>query len=67
VATGGDAAEHDAILLRSADSASVLVEPGIFLGVAECKLAFDKRWHNVRLEHSVERGFDYERIEITFL
>jgi hypothetical protein len=58
VAAGGDAAEHDAILLRSADSASVLVEPGIFLGVTECKLAFDKRWHNVRLEHSVERGFD---------
>lgn len=67
MAVGGDAAEHDAILLRSADTASLLVEPGIFIGTTECKLSFDKRWHKVRLERSVEGGFDYERIEISFI
>jgi hypothetical protein len=67
VATGTDGAEHDAILLRGADSDSVLVEPGLFAGAAECELSFDKRWHRVRLEHSTERGFDYERVEIAFV
>lgn len=56
----------DAILLRSPDSAAVLVEPGIFAAATECMLSFDKRWHKARLARSTERGYDYERIEVHF-
>jgi hypothetical protein len=58
---------HDAILLRNADDASLLVEPGLFVGSSECMLSFDKRWHKARLERSIETGFDYERVAITFV
>ena len=28
-------------------------------------IAFDKRWQPVKLERSLEKGYDYERVAIT--
>jgi len=67
VARSADA-YHDCIVLRGEDeSISLLLEPGAFPGAMECTLSFDKRWHPVRLEHSMQRGYDYEQVAIRVL
>ena len=47
--------------------ATLLLEPGVFSGGTECLLSNDKKWHKARLERSIEHGFDYERVETTFV
>lgn len=57
-------AYYDAILLRDADTARVLVEPGVFTGPRECMLSFERVWHPARLERVLEQGYDFELIEV---
>jgi hypothetical protein len=66
VAGSGDI-YHDAILLRGADGERILLEPGVFTGAQECMLSYQRVWHRVRLEASLEQGYDYELVRITAL
>ena len=58
---------HDAILVRTATDACVLLERGTFTGEMECMISFDRRWHAAKLLRVIEAGYDYERIEISLL
>ncbi|MCC6534441.1 MAG: hypothetical protein IT531_17960 [Burkholderiales bacterium] len=58
---------HDAILLRGEGAPSLLLDQGAFAGPIECMISFEKRWRRARLEGVLERGYDYERVEITLL
>jgi len=63
---GGGNAFHDAILLRH-EGTALLLDPGVFGGAPlECMLSFDRRWHAAQLERTVERGLDYERVDLSF-
>ena len=59
--------EHDAILLHHGESMSLILEPGIFTGEAGCMIAFEKAWQAVKLERSLERGCDYERVAVSLV
>lgn len=58
---------HDAILLRSEGTPSVLLERGAFTGELDCMISFEKRWHAAKMLRIVESGYDYERVEISLL
>ena len=60
----GDA-YHDAILLRGGAAHALILEPGLFAGALDCMIAFDQRWQPVKLERSLEKGYDYERVAVT--
>jgi len=57
---------HDAVLLRADTPPTLLVDQGIFVAPGEAHLSFEKRWHKVHLERAIERGYDYEQIELSF-
>jgi len=57
---------HDAILLRGEAAPTLLLDPGVFSGPGEAHLSFEKRWRKVHLERTIERGYDYEQIELSF-
>ena len=59
--------QHNAIIVRQGQSASVFLEPGVFSGELECKICSGKRWRSVRLERSVVRGHDFEQVAVTIL
>src|SRR5690606_28407271 len=65
---GANGVHQDAILVR-ADSGhlQLLLEPGAFGGVRECMLSFEQVWRRARLERSLERGYDFERVEVQLL
>jgi len=65
VAGGGDA-YHDAIMMR-AQTPSLLLPLGVFGPVRECMLSSEKRWQAIRLESSLERGLDFERVAFDFV
>ena len=60
-------AYHDCILLKGKDATSVLLEPAAFAGRRDGAISFDKRWHPVKLEQSLQDGYDYEQIAIRVL
>jgi hypothetical protein len=68
VAVTGDGGEsfRDTVLLRADEQASLLLDPGVFIDATECMLSVDKRWHKVRLDRSLETGYDYERVLVAF-
>jgi hypothetical protein len=57
-------AYHDAILLRTGDRQQILLEHGVFNGPQECMLSVERMWRRARLVSSIERGYDFEQVEI---
>lgn len=58
---------HDAILVRGATDAYVLLERGTFTGELDCMISFDRRWHAAKLVRVIESGYDYERVELSLI
>ncbi|MFN0317336.1 MAG: hypothetical protein ACKVQA_20120 [Burkholderiales bacterium] len=66
ISTGsGSKGMHNAILLDSGGSTTLLLALDVFSIAGEYKVSYDQRWRKVRLDRILKRGYDYEEIEVS--